>query len=86
VARPTKEERCEACLRTVWAIARSPSVEQFVIGYTYRSGEMRRREYHYDHVVILAEKLNRIDALNLEGCLQSAIKKYPQRASYRKYC
>jgi hypothetical protein len=85
---PMRMARREAYLETVWAIAASPYVETFVIGYTYRSGLARYREYHavgYDHLVIIADRLSRKDALDLEEYLQLGIRRHRGLASYRKY-
>ena len=77
-------------LDTVWAIAASKYCQQFIIGYTARSGRQRLLEYRYNHryqhLVVLADHLNRKDALALEGMLQNAIKEDKRHTLYRKYC
>lgn len=82
--------RIDKHLNTVWAIAASPFVNEFMIGYTSRAGYDRLREhsynYSYQHLVILADRLNREDAHQLERSLQEAIKEDRRRLLYRKYC
>lgn len=80
--------RYESYLNTVWAIAASKYVEQYVIGFTSRAGISRFNEYKalgYDHLVILCDRLTRKDALDLEHYLQRAIREDRRFASYTKY-
>jgi hypothetical protein len=80
--------RREAYLETVWAISASQYVEQYVIGFTYRPGIARYREYRalgYDHLVIIADRLSRKDALDLEHYLQRAVREDRRSVMYRKY-
>lgn len=50
-------EQMERYFDTVDSIARSPGVEQFLIGYTKRAGAARFREhrkFEWEHLVIIA--------------------------------
>ena len=85
---PLLVARREAYLNTVWAIAASRYVSQYVIGYTSRSGIARFRQYKvwgYDHLVIIADRLSMKDALDLEHYLQNEAKKNKNTAFYQKY-
>src|SRR5205085_5111941 len=80
--------RREAYLNTVWAIAASPYVSQYVIGYTARSGIERFRQYKswgYDHLVLIADRLSRKDALDLEEYLHEEARKNRNTTIYQKY-
>jgi hypothetical protein len=75
---------------TVWAIAASQWVKQFVIGYTSKTsrerfGAYKRRGFH--HIATIANNLTLAEAKWLERELQDAIKKTGSRREvpYRKY-
>lgn len=76
-------------LDTVWCIAESKYVAEYMIGYTSRAGYKRlaehRRAYGYQYLVVLANGLTQADAVQLEGALQLAIKADRRRGLYRKY-
>ena len=78
------------CLNTAWAIAASPYVHQFMIGFTAQPLKMRRSQYGtvhgYQYLVLLADRMNRADALSLEENLQLAVKQDRRHTLYRKYC
>jgi hypothetical protein len=81
-------KRIEGYLDTVWAIAASKYVEQFLIGYTYRAAIHRFAEYKsqaYDHLVILADRLTESDAKALEKILQSRVRDDKRRAYFQRY-
>ncbi len=72
---------------TVDAICESPRVVGYLIGYTANNGQ-RIKAYKaegFPHYVVLAEGLNRNDALQLERALQERIRDKPQENCYRKY-
>ena len=72
---------------TVWAIAASPYVKHYTIGYTSRAGWERLKEHRtwgYQHLVILADKLNRNSPTNLEITLQRRIRADRRHPNYRK--
>jgi hypothetical protein len=73
---------------TIWAIAASRWVQQYVVGITCRQAWQRRLEYHaqgYDHLVILADKLTLKEAHWLEERLQAEIRLNRRHTNYRKY-
>jgi hypothetical protein len=77
-------------LDTVWAVASSRYVKWFVIGYTAQSAKQRFYGYQargFDSVVILADRLTKAQALDLEERLQSACKQSAARGGpyKRKY-
>lgn len=80
--------RVDAYLDTVWAVAASPYVAGYVIGYTAQQRWSRHGAYKaagWRHMVILEDKLTRSDAIWLEGRLQAAIKADRRHTNYRKY-
>jgi hypothetical protein len=85
---PLLRRRLERHRNTVWAIAASPYVKQYLIGFTARSGYQRFLEYRplkYDHLVIIADKLNREDAKQLEQYLQVSHNHDRRSAAHIKY-
>ena len=81
-------KRVEFYLNTIWAVAASPYVSSYVIGYTSAQLWKRSRNYRtlgYDHFVILEDKMNRDDALWLEERIQTEIKRDRRHTNYRKY-
>jgi hypothetical protein len=85
---PLLKRRLERYRDTVWAVAASPYVEQYLIGFTTRSGYRRFLEYRaleYDHLIIIADKLNREDAKQLEKYLQEARNHDRRSAAHIKY-
>ena len=80
--------RIDWYLDTMWAVAHSKQVEGYVIGFTAQQLWARYSGYRqlgYQHMVILEDKLNRADALFLEGKLQASIKNDKRNLVYRKY-
>lgn len=81
-------KQVEALIYTVYAIAASPLVDEYVIGFTSRLGWARRSEYRtrgYQHLVVIADGLDRAAALDLERCLQEAIRSDRRWQVYRRY-
>jgi hypothetical protein len=80
----------EHYVNTIWCVAASQYVHEFMIGYTSRSGAERRREYRnaheYQYLIVIADQLTQPDAMNLEKRLQEAIKVDGRAVLYRKYC
>jgi hypothetical protein len=89
--RVLQERVVDRYLDAIWCIASSRYVKGFVIGYTSMSGKERFQGYaakEFNHLVIIADRLTRKQALDLELRLQSECKK---GAAYgppykRKYC
>lgn len=82
------EARVERYYNTVWAIAASPYVFDFVIGMTGRGAEVRAREYRrhkYEYLVTLADRLTQAEALWLEGQLFQRMQKDRRHTLFRKY-
>lgn len=85
MAKCTEDE----CIAATEAIITSPAITGYLIGYT--SDSLANRLYRYKgesfkHLVILADKLNRKDALDLERSLQlKATKAKKSHILYRKY-
>lgn len=80
--------RIEGLLDTVWAIAASPYVTEYIIGFTAQPKWDRGRAYRtsgWQHMVVLEDRMTRSDALFLEGTLQYAIKADKRYLMYRKY-
>ncbi|MCJ9696626.1 hypothetical protein MOV76_34240 [Rhizobium sp. PRIMUS64] len=75
--------------QTVYAIARSPAVSEYMIGVTSRPNISRRTEYHakhgYQHLVILADNLTPSIAERVEEALQGYIQHAPNLAVFKKY-
>ena len=81
-------KQAERLAYTVYAIASSPMVEEFVIGFTARPGWCRRAEYRrrgYQHLVTIADGLTREAALDLERCLQGLVQTDRRWQIYRRY-
>lgn len=67
--------RVKKCLATIETIVSSPAVDQYLIGFTGLSAQekgdqYRRKGIDFEHLVILADKLDCTDALTLERKLQ----------------
>jgi hypothetical protein len=80
---PSKSE-VERLLNVIEAIARSPHVHDFVIGYTSQSAKNRCQQYRnvgFDHLVILADKMTSGGALDLESALDKALKARSEKGS-----
>jgi len=85
---PIQRARFDGIVDTIWAIAASKCVAHYTIGYTARAGHQRFKEHRswgYDHLVILADKLSRLEASKLETMLQQAIRVDRRHTNYRKY-
>lgn len=87
-----KDKTVESLAFTINAICASPFVNEYMVGYTSRPGLKRRsgyvRDHGYPHLVILADRLNRQDALALEEALHSFLKFGPEvkaTFAYKKY-
>jgi hypothetical protein len=73
---------------TVWAISASRYVDKFRIGITARAGGARHSQYRpngYAHLVILADRLSRQEALDLEEDLIAKIIASPRHLTHRKF-
>lgn len=73
---------------TVDAIAASPLVTQFVIGYTSLSRTQRFSGYktrEFEHMVLLADRLSEKDAKELERYLQRKCRVAKRFVTWRKY-
>jgi hypothetical protein len=74
---------------TIYAIARSPAVSEYMIGITARPNLNRRREYSakhgYQHLVVLADNLQRDEASRIEECLQGYIHDVKNLSVFKKY-
>jgi hypothetical protein len=80
--------RLKRYLNTAWAIAASPYVEEYLIGFTARSENARYKEYKvwdYDYLVILADKLTRFDAKYLEQYLQRELLRDKRSTAFHRY-
>jgi hypothetical protein len=83
-----RQKRLQGYVNTVWAIAASRYVEQFIIGYTYRPSVQRFAEYkvnEYEHIVVLADRLTQEEAKIVERHIQNACKSNKRNASWKKY-
>ena len=73
-----RQQLVDRCLDTIWAIASSRYCGQFVVGFTAQSISGRMAGFYYrnnfDHMVVLADRLSRVDCLKLEEALQSECK------------
>jgi hypothetical protein len=82
------QNRVDRCLDTIEAICRSPHLQRYLIGFTHlpasEKGDMYRR-IRFDHLVLLADKMPRAAALELEQRLQRAIFTNPGSTLFRKY-
>ena len=68
------ENVLERHIDTIWAIAASEYVDQFVVGVTAQSSEKRFQQYRgvdFRHLVVLSNGWTSEEALWLEGALQS---------------
>jgi hypothetical protein len=73
---PRKSE-VERLVNVIEAIAGSPQVHHFVVGYTSQSAKKRGQQYRaegFAHLVILADKMISEDALDVESALHEAMK------------
>lgn len=85
---PLSAERLAQYFGTVWAIAKSPEVEQYIIGFTARSSFERLKEYkkiEYDYMVIIADKLTRKQAFQVEKYLQIQATTNRREVTFTKY-
>lgn len=86
---PVTPRQAESLAYTVFAICNSSSVIEYMIGFTARSALVRRREHYrrlgYQHLVVLADKLSRTDALFLEEHLQKSMRDDKRYVIYKKY-
>lgn len=84
-----RRSRVERYLNTIDAIALSPAVAHYRIGYTKRAAKLRADQYYateWDHYVTLADQLSRDEALWLEETLQSEVRGSSKREIlYRKF-
>jgi len=75
--------RAELCLSAMKSIVRSPDVQCFKVGYTCRAGVVRGDEYRavgFKHLVILADRLNPLEGVDLEDELVRAWKNADARS------
>lgn len=85
---PISKAMFERCSNTMWAVCHSPYVNRYRIGYTKKAIHERAAAYRYTnwhHCVALADKLNRVDALDLEQKLFLCIKTDKRGVLYRKF-
>lgn len=82
-------ETAVSLAQTVYAIARSPAVSEYMIGVTSRPNLLRRREHYnrfgYQHLVVLADNLTPDVAQRIEEALQGYIRETPNLAVFKKY-
>lgn len=83
------QSRLEKCLATVRSICTSPALDQYLIGYTAASaawkGDQYRSREGFQHLVVLADRMSRDDALELETTLQRTIWSDPNDIACMKY-
>lgn len=80
--------RLDRYLATIRAIARSPDVREYIVGYTSNvtNRQAAYRGVKMPHLVVLAAEMLQDDALDLESALQTAIKAGDRRSQiFRKY-
>ncbi len=84
-----RTSRFDEYVETIKAIAASPRVSEFAIGYTSRSGRARHQEYKYcegyQHLVLIADRMSLQDSHALERRLQEVCQHDKRSALYRKY-
>jgi hypothetical protein len=85
-----RQATLERYFNTVWCIAASPYVTEYMVGYTRRPIKSRLAEYQqmhgYQYMTILANGLSLEDAHLLEGFLQKSIWESKKSGiMYRKY-
>ncbi len=64
-------------INTIWTVAASPYVNQYVVGVTAQLSEKRFQQYRqaeFDHFIVLSNGWNALEALWLERELQSYCK------------
>jgi hypothetical protein len=87
--RKVSEKRVGICLKTIDTICKSPSLGQYLIGFTVHSAGAKGdsyRQHNFDHLVILADKMTRAVALDLERRLQREIFDVDRRCRmFQKY-
>ena len=84
------KSRLDKCLSTITSICSSPQLEQYLIGYTVLSAGKKGDQYRsprigFEHLVVLADKLTQMEALDLERRLQSAIWDKEDEIACKKY-
>lgn len=67
-----KTQTVERILKTIEQICHSPTLRYYRLGYTSLSAQEKQRVYQPRHLVVLADKLTKVDALDLEHRLQMA--------------
>lgn len=70
------QSRVDRCLDTIEAICESKRLVWCLIGFTQLSAAVKGDSYRrhgFDHLVVLADKMDRAAALNLERRIQEAI-------------
>jgi len=78
----------DTCIDTIAAICRNPSLREYIIGFTALDAVEKGNHYRrigFDHLVVLADKMNRPSALDLEGRIQSRIFSGENRKLFNKY-
>lgn len=84
-----RNARIDRYYGTMWSIAASRYCNEYMIGFTARAGSSRLAEYSYNHgyqhLVVLADRLTRAEAHQLEGALQGMVKADKRSVLYRKY-
>jgi hypothetical protein len=85
-----KRSEVNQLLLAVDAIARSPHVHEYVVGYTGQSADARGRQYRgvgFSHLVILADRLTCDEALALEAAVDEMLRTKTDKRSilYRKW-
>lgn len=79
----------DLCLEIIKAVSASPLVERYNIGFTSQPLITRGNQYRgigYDCLVLMADKLTRVEALNLEEALWKAIAAHDRRTPTFKKC
>jgi hypothetical protein len=71
-----RQKRVDICLETIRAIAALPTVTEYIIGFTTLSAAQKGDQYRrvgFHHLIILADKMSRPVAIDLEHRIQHAI-------------
>jgi hypothetical protein len=80
----------EQYYNTIWCIAASRYVGEYMIGYTRRPLRNRLSEYSrihgYQYMVVLSNGMTLAESMQLEQLLQDAVKQDRKHTLFKKYC